>query len=75
MIALIAQELTVKLENRLKIVNKDVYANYKQYITHFFTRGGVVEASYSFGESNSFSIGLLIEPNGDFCILGTYNKM
>lgn len=75
MIALIVQELTAKLEHRLKIVNKDVYSNYKQYITHFFTRGGVIEASFNIAESTNFSVGLIIEPNGDFGIVGTYNKL
>ena len=42
MIKLIVEELTSKLRNRLKIINKDVYANYDQYISHFLTRGGVV---------------------------------
>lgn len=75
MIALIVQELTSKLQHRLKIVNKDVYSNYKQYITHFFTRGGVIEASFNISDSTNFSIGIMIEPTGDFAILGTYNKI
>jgi hypothetical protein len=59
----------------LKIVNKDIYSNYKQYITNFFTRGGVIEASFSATESTNFSIGIMIEPTGDYGILGTYNKI
>lgn len=42
MIGLVAQELTQKLRHRLKIVNKDIYSDYDQFITHFLTRGGVV---------------------------------
>jgi len=44
MIKLIAEELNGKLRNRLKIINKDIYSNYDQYISHFLTRGGVIEA-------------------------------
>ena len=42
MIKLIAGELTTKLKNRLKILNKDIYADYDQFISHFLTRGGVI---------------------------------
>jgi len=44
MITLIAEELRSKLKSRIKIINKDIYANYEQYISHFLTRGGIIEA-------------------------------
>jgi hypothetical protein len=51
MIKLVVEELSQKFKNRLKIINKDIYADYDQFISHFLTRGGVVEA------------GIEIEPN------------
>lgn len=44
MIKLIVEELTSKLRHRLKIINKDIYRDYDQFITHFLTRGGIIEA-------------------------------
>jgi len=44
MIRVIAEELSSKLKHRLKIINKDIYSNYDQFLSHFLTRGGIVEA-------------------------------
>jgi hypothetical protein len=44
MLRLIASELSSKLRVRLKILNKDVYGDYDQFINHFFTRGGIIQA-------------------------------
>lgn len=60
MIKLIAQELESKLKNRLKIINKDIYPNYDQYISHFLTRGGVIEAGIATDKQTQFSISFLI---------------
>jgi hypothetical protein len=46
MIRLIVEELTNKLKSRLKIVNKDIYINYEEYLSHFLTRGGLIEAGF-----------------------------
>lgn len=75
MIKLIAEELSEKLKNRLKIINKDIYGSYEQYISHFLTRGGVIEAGVDHDQNSQFSISFLIEPSGEFSILGTYNKL
>ncbi len=57
-----------KFKQRLKILHKNVYPNYQQYITHFLTRGGVIEAAPigTLGDIKQMSISFLIEPNGDF---------
>ena len=44
-IKLIANELKDKLKQRLKILNKQIYPTYNQFMSHFFTRGGVIEAA------------------------------
>ena len=64
MIKLIADELHNKLKRRLKIVNKDIYNNYNQYISHFLTRGGVIEAGVQGDKLTQFSISFMIEPSG-----------
>lgn len=75
MIKLIADELSSKLRFRLKIINKDIYAHYDQYISHFLTRGGIIEAGVQGDKLSSFSISFFIEPSGEFSIVGTYNKL
>jgi hypothetical protein len=42
MIAVIADELKSILKIKLKIINKNVYHNYHNYISHFLTRGGII---------------------------------
>jgi hypothetical protein len=74
-IALIAEELTTKLKSRIKIINKDIYANYEQYISHFLTRGGIIEAAVEADKATQFSISFFIDPAGEFAIVGTYNKL
>jgi hypothetical protein len=46
-------------------------------MTHFFTRGGFIEAAPSLSQSDikEVSVSFMIEPNGDFEILGTFNKV
>ena len=34
----------MKLKLRLKIMNKEVYSDYDQYLSHFVTRGGFIQA-------------------------------
>lgn len=75
MIRLIADELTAKLRHRLKIINKDVYRDYDQFITHFLTRGGIIEAGIDGEKLMQFSISFFIDPCGEFNIIGTYNKL
>ena len=74
MVQLIADELRNKLKLRLKIVNKHIYSTYEQYISHFLTRGGKLEAGLP-DRSTQFTVSFVIEPNGDFSLLGTYNKL
>lgn len=63
-IELIAEELNSKLRHRLKFVNKDIYANYDQFLSHFLTRGGVIEAAIEGERLVPFSVSFFIEPNG-----------
>ena len=68
-------ELESKLRLRLKIINKDTYGSYEQYMAHFLTRGGVVEAGVDDEKTTQFSISFVIDPEGEFRIIGTYNKL
>lgn len=43
-IGLIVDELKAKLRLRLKIIHKSVYPDYNTYISHFYTRGGILQA-------------------------------
>jgi hypothetical protein len=76
-IQLVADELKEKLKTKLKILHKSIYPTYNQFMTHFLTRGGVIEAAPSLSQSDikEVSVSFLIEPNGDFEILGTFNKV
>ena len=75
MIRLIAEELTNKLPHRLKIIHKDIYSDYHQFLTHFLTRGGIIQAGMEGDKSTSFSISFFIDPCGEFSIIGTYSKL
>jgi hypothetical protein len=75
MIRLIAEELTSKLRIRLKIISKDIYGDYDQFISHFLTRGGIIQAGIEGEKLAQFSISFFIDPCGEFNIIGTYNKL
>jgi len=61
----IAQELQEKIRKKLKVVDKHVYPSYDEYMAHFSTRGGIIEAECN-GKVQQYSVSFLIEPNGDF---------
>ena len=63
MIQLISDELLLKLKKRLKILSKNVYSTYEQFLSHFVTRGGVIEAAPE-NKCTEHSISFFIEPNG-----------
>lgn len=53
-----------------------VYRNYKEYISNFITKGGIIEASPNCPPSqiSSTSICFSIDPVGDIKVLGSYDK-
>ncbi|KAM3133631.1 hypothetical protein pb186bvf_014318 [Paramecium bursaria] len=66
----------VNIIQKLRIVYPQLYKSYDEYLLHFTTRGGIIEACpCSPVKVQSPCIHFQIEPNGELQILGTYDKV
>lgn len=69
--------MEAKLPGRLRMVHKNLFNSYEEYITNFLTAGGIIEASPNYPESqmkNSTFI-IDIEPTGRWNLLNSYDKI
>lgn len=73
----LTQLLLRKLPSKLQIVRRGLYEGFQDYIDQFCAKGGMIEASPGIlqKEIGAPAISFLLEPDGKFQILGTYEKI
>lgn len=45
LIKVVADEIRIKLRSKLKIMNKNAYKDSEMFLSHFLTRGGIIQAA------------------------------
>jgi hypothetical protein len=69
--------IEAKLPQKLRVVHKNLFKSYDEFIAMFISRGGVIEASPIYPESKIISSTFLmeIEPGGSCHMLSSYDKV